>query len=432
MNTDYIDLGRVDLKQQTRTSESFGDGDGDGSSSIRLLQLTDLHIFPKACESFLGIPLRDSYDRCLQLIDHLVTTIQPDVIILTGDIVDGRGPWSGKEAVTEAWHDLIPRFHNTPWIYIPGNHDDDHSPWTRMDLLQILKLPGCLQQQQHQQQQPPSFHHTLLLCKGNNNQQRANTTTRVRLHLMDSGGNDPDPKFMYECTPRETVEGFLQFAQQQQQHENSRNVDNDNGAPELVFLHIPTPEYQHLDPVVGSNNLFQAALAGGKIPFPLDKMAWLIRLCKLDRIAGCRRGGGGGGNDSGLFDACVKANRVYHRRIVALFCGHDHHSDAVFYRPDENIFLGYGRSGSMTPPFDWEGKAPNTLQPGARVIQIDADDGTVTTWIETARGREEDSLLDMTHYEPEQSACFPSSGYMNACLWGWDTNSKVLWTDRQF
>ena len=405
MNTDYIDLGSVDLTRPSTSNNDKntdddvnGDGvDGDDTSAIRLLQLTDLHIFPKTCESFKGVPLHGGYDRCLQLIDHLVTTVRPDVIVLTGDIVDGRGPWNGKGAFAEVWHDLIPRFGGTPWMYVPGNHDDDGSPWTRVDLLQILKLPGCLQRRS------TGFHHTVLLRKGNNDDihdEDNDTVTRVRLHMMDSGGNDPDPKVMYECTPRKTVEGFLQFARRRRRNNNKDDDGNDDDkksidtkdrdVPEIVFLHIPLPEYQHLDPVVGTNNLFEAALAGGKIPFPLDRMAWLIRLCKLDRIAGCRRGD----DDSGLFGACARANRMHRGRIIALFCGHDHHSDAVFWKPNENIFLGYGRSGSTTPPFDWEGKAPNTLQPGGRVIRIDSN-GNVTTWIKSLHGREEDSFLDM-------------------------------------
>ena len=48
----------------------------------------------------------------------------------------------------------------------------------------------------------------------------------------------------------------------------------------------------------------------------------------------------------------------------------------------------------MTPPYDWEGKAPNTLQPGARIAEVSSD-GVLTTWIHTGGGVENDSLLDM-------------------------------------
>jgi hypothetical protein len=367
-----------------------------------------LHIFPQSATTFRGIPLKDSYQQCFQLIHQLVHDTLPDVICLTGDIIDGRGPWQGgSQAVTEALVDLIPHFQGTPWIYLPGNHEDDGSPWQRSDLLQILKLPGCLQSC------ATSFHHTLLLQKTTTMTPKGHVHQhRVRLHIFDSGGNHPDPKVIYECTPRRTVESFYQFCttintmdDNDNHHSNNIPTSNDTVStwePELVYLHIPTPEYQHLDPIVGQNNLFHAALVGGKVPPMLAKLAWLIRLCKLDRIAGCRRDK----NDSGLFPICVQVNDYYNnnhkqqeqrqrprKKIVAMFCGHDHHSDAVYQR--QGIFLGYGRSGSYTPPFDWEGKAPNTLLPGGRVVEINAEDESVVTWIQTGTGPETNTYLDM-------------------------------------
>eukprot|EP01050_Picozoa_sp_SAG11_P003424 SAG11_NODE_192_length_12931_cov_5.747682_18_plen_300_part_00 len=40
-------------------------------------------------------------------------------------------------------------------------------------------------------------------------------------------------------------------------------------------------------------------------------------------------------------------------RVAACFFGHDHHSDAVFFR--DGVYLCYGRVGGTTPPIDWEG-----------------------------------------------------------------------------
>ena len=388
----YQDLGQVELKESSSSTQSLpSDLLHDKSRRIRLLQLTDLHIFPRHCKTFEGIPLDNAYQQCLDLIQQLIVNTTPDVIILTGDIMDGRGPWGTVDAVTQAIQDLLPLFGDIPWLYIPGNHDDDHSPWSRSDLMQILQLPGCLQRR------ATGFHHTLLLLKNNKD-------LRIRLHMFDSGGNHPNPKIMYECIPTRVVQEFQMYLQK-----TPTDTDTAAATPELVFLHIPTPEYQHVDPVVGSSHLFQAALDGGKVPFPWNKVPWLVRWLGRHRIAGCTRG-----PDSGLFATCVEANQQWQQqqqekgsrqtteqqqqqataRIISLFCGHDHHSDAVYWR--QGIFLAYGRSGACTPPWDWEGKAPNPHCPGARVIEIRAaPDHSVTTWIETAAGMEPDSLLDM-------------------------------------
>jgi hypothetical protein len=123
--------------------------------------------------------------------------------------------------------------------------------------------------------------------------------------------------------------------------------------------------------------------------------------------------------------------------VRAAFFGHDHHSDAVFRA--HNVYLAYGRAGSVTPPFDWEGsrpsspclvlhserchawhldihrcavrldkalsnvtslhrrKAPNRLVAGARVVMVHAasgtEEGAVESWIHTCSGEEERSRL---------------------------------------
>jgi hypothetical protein len=200
-------------------------------------------------------------------------------------------------------------------MYLPGNHDDDHSPWTRADLMELFKLPGSLQHSAR------GFHNTLLLTKNNN-------SLKVRLHTFDSGGNHPNPRIMYYTTPIQAIQGFRDYLQQRQQKE----VD----VTGLVYIHIPTCDYQNIDPVIGQNRLFEAAVVAGKLPPPLDKLVWLIQLLGKDRIAGCSRG-----PDSGLFPAIVQANQLQQANIKAVFCGHDHHSDAVFYR--KGVFLGYGR-----------------------------------------------------------------------------------------
>lgn len=375
MYNEFEDLGIVELATE----------EDNPSSSIRILQITDLHMFPRECRAFEGIPLLDSYDECIQLIATLVEVTKPDVIILTGDIIDGRGPWNSSDRVTETVQHIVVHFRGIPWAFLPGNHDDDHSPWTRAELTRIFQLQGCLQRKAR------GFHHTVLLTKRSrsslDNKDSSRDVTRVRLHMFDSGGNHPNEKIMYYCTPAKAIDGFTRAVQKQAASAHDNDEADVTG---LVYIHIPTPEYQGLDPVVGKNRLFEAAVMAGKLPPPLDKLVWLIKLLKKDRIAGCTRG-----QDTGLFSALVHANDHYNAGIASVFCGHDHHSDAVFYR--RGIFLAYGRSGSLTPPYDWEGKAPNPLQPGARIAEVSSD-GVLKTWIQTAIGAEHDSFLDMVSY----------------------------------
>jgi hypothetical protein len=67
----------------------------------------------------------------------MVDTVQPDLVIFTGDIVDGR-PFadnSWRATFVPIIQPLLDAKPPVPWTYCPGNHDDDHAPWGRSDLL---------------------------------------------------------------------------------------------------------------------------------------------------------------------------------------------------------------------------------------------------------------------------------------------------------
>ena len=152
---------------------------------LRILQLTDLHHFPLETHTFHQLdkaksiripPQADNTAAGLQLhslvpysttkdaalINQLLGDLTergtaPDLVVLTGDIIDGRPFGSGgatlagatKELMGGAWRqamlEVIAPINQRaiPWTFVPGNHDDDHSPWSREDLLGIYQLPGA-------------------------------------------------------------------------------------------------------------------------------------------------------------------------------------------------------------------------------------------------------------------------------------------------
>lgn len=357
------DLGHICLKKRTN------------SSTIRIAQFTDLHQWPSDVPTFVArgrvIDLEEegyNTNQNTQLISHVCDKTLPDLAILTGDIIDGR-PCEGGDPLKflEVFQDVIKPLQdrNIPWTYCPGNHDDDHSPWTRNDLLQIFQLEGCISNA------ATSFDHTFTVSFNKNQNDGAST----RIWMFDSGANSEDKNIRYTTFSSEAVQGYKTL---------SKTKGFNPGTIGLAYFHIPLPEYEGIDPLAGKNGLFNAGLKGGVVPFPFNyqPLTSLVRILGKDRVAGCSR------LNSGIFEAFVQ-----NKNILATFVGHDHHSDFISKR--EGIYLCYGRCGGYTPPHNWEGSGGNLpFDHGARIVQIDPyDNNKVSTWVCTLNTEREDCFV---------------------------------------
>lgn len=347
------DLGHVQLSSPVGTSDAE-------EHSVRIVQLTDLHQWPKGVDTFAArgrvIDFGKegfSAEKNLELVAHVVKESVPDLVVLTGDILDGRpcadmGRDSWKQVLGDVIKPLVEQ--EVPWTFVPGNHDDDASPWSREDLLEIFSLPLCASKG------ATSFNHTFTVSR----RAAADAETAVRLWLFDSGANSPDPKVRYTTFSAESVQGY---------EAHSQSADLAPSAVGLAFFHIPLPEYEGVVPLAGRNGLFDAAANGGLVPWPLshEPFSSVIRWLGKDLVAGCSK------LNSGFFEALKRQGNVR-----ATFCGHDHHSDFVGKR--DGVYLCYGRCGSYTPPSTWEGAAGDfKFDRGARVIHFKGAD-KLYTW----------------------------------------------------
>ena len=364
----------------------------------------------------------------------LVARDAPDLVVFTGDIVDGRPfgerAYADDEEARRAWvacfeqvtAPLLACDPPVPWTFCPGNHDDDHAPWCRDDLLAIFKLPGCATPT------ATSFNFTFTIGTratageevaaasrppGSDSGAAAATFCRVadgetlvRLWVFDSGGNN-DTGIRYDPFPKEVVAEFTRLTTWPQDPAGAVSrgepcpfdIQDPPGTPALAFFHIPLPEYTDAMPIVGSNNLFTAALRSGGVPSPYKYVPWLVRCLGKDRIAGCSK------VNTGMFEALQRSQT---HRVQACFVGHDHYSD--FVASCGRTYLCYGRVSSFTPPSNFEGDGGALpFRVGARIVQCvgggDVDAAgqkchRVMTWIENIDGVEDDSMLvlDGSHH----------------------------------
>ena len=344
---------------------------------IRLLQITDLHHLglEEGHTQFTGprvtVPIGDykvgdelteevtpgnySVGRGIALIGRLLDQVAPDLVVFTGDIIDGRMCSDHCRAMAEVVRPCQERL--VPWTFTPGNHDDDPpSKWSRADLLDILRLPGCVASA------ATSFNHTFKLGE------------QVRLFFFDSHGNPH--KTTTDGVREEAIQGYEELSTSP-----TLIAERRDGVVGLAFFHIPLPEYAD----------DSSTILTGRI----DDLTPMRPADFTGRMVGSPR------KNTGLYDAMKRQGNVR-----SIFVGHDHYHDAVMKRPDTGPYLCYGRVTAFSPPADFEGAGGALpFQRGGRVVEIApkaAGQNAVSTWVETVSGEEPSSRIELV---PQSLEC---------------------------
>ncbi|SAM83466.1 related to DCR2-dosage-dependent cell cycle regulator [Ustilago bromivora] len=113
--------------------------------SFKILQLADLHfsVNPEPCRDYNPKDPRWATRGCLSkndtfsLIDNWLDTEKPDLVVLTGDQLNGQGTsWDPRSVLSLYTAPLIAR--KIPYAVILGNHDSESGPLTRGEQMQII------------------------------------------------------------------------------------------------------------------------------------------------------------------------------------------------------------------------------------------------------------------------------------------------------
>lgn len=246
---------------------------------------------------------------------------QPDLVVLTGDIVTSSDPELGWPQVVAP---MVDRQIN--WVATLGNHDSEGNT-SRHEVHQILSaLPFNLNQSAADVAGEGNFSLPVKSTAGNKD--------GAVLYFFDShayaGTNMPGH---YDWVKINQIEWYKQ--QSDQYREANRNYP----VPSYAFLHIPLPEYKFVarDPeTVGHKD---EGVSSPEI-------------------------------NTGLFAALVQQQDV-----IGLFCGHDHDNDFIGSYLD--VALAYGRCTGTY--------AYGELRNGARVIELHEEEFRFNSWIATPR-----------------------------------------------
>jgi predicted MPP superfamily phosphohydrolase len=286
---------------------------------FRIVQFTDTHLRDGDADD----------RRTSALIAEVLDQEQPDLAVLTGDVVQGEHAPDPAQAWSLAVDPMEAR--GVPWAAVLGNHDDEGA-LDREALMEALRsFPACLAEP---------------------GPDRLSGVGNYVLEVASSRGDGPAAHLYFLDTHAYTPTGageydWVRHDQVTWYRETAATNAAAGASPALVFLHIPLPEYD----AAWRAGYDVRGTRGGPVCSPAI--------------------------NSGLFAALHERGEA-----LGVFCGHDHWNDfdATLY----GTRLCYGRVTGFG------GYAGGPLARGARVIELVEGERRFDTWLRVEGGRRED------------------------------------------
>ncbi|MEK3888102.1 metallophosphoesterase family protein [Bacillus sp. FSL K6-3431] len=284
--------------------------------SFKIIQFTDLHVS--------GEDDHKDDARTFTLISESIQQEQPDLIVITGDLI-----WSeGVNRPDNSYRKVLDHISqwDIPFAIVYGNHDTEEGI-TRKEL-------HLIQEGYHSSVSitgPENIHgvgnYSLAI------QSATGEENEALLYFLDSGALAPEDIGGYEWIHSDQVNWFVSESQKYAKVK-------EKPAPALAFFHIPIPEY---------NEVLQVGKVSG---------------IRMEKVCAPKI-------NSGLFTALLESGDV-----MGTFVGHDHDND--YCGELYGISLCYGRvSGYNTY---------GELQRGARVIRLFEGERRFESWIRLDNG----------------------------------------------
>jgi hypothetical protein len=276
---------------------------------FKIVQFTDIHF------------QYDSYrsDSALALMKNIIGRENPDLVILTGDIVCSKNTHLAWNSLSKTLIDS-----KVPWALTLGNHDVEYEMTGKQIMEMIAGLPGNLTTEGPEN------------ISGNGNyvlkiMSSKSSKTAALLYCFDSHTSFDAKSDLgsYEWINFDQIEWYRKI---------SRKFTKSYGGkpfPALAFFHIPLPEYKDT--------------SGRSKPIGIQKES----VCSPDI-------------NTGLFAAMLES-----KDVMGIFAGHDHNNNYISCL--HNICLAYGNVTGR--------QCYGDIGRGARVVEIYEGKRKFDTWI---------------------------------------------------
>ena len=284
---------------------------------FKIVQFTDLHLIS-------GKEFAQRNDSTYMLMRRVIKAENPDLVVLTGDIVVSGG-------AAQVWEEVVQPMAEAqvPFAVTFGNHDTESD----------LSKPNILKLLQENKYNLTSNADIKLSGVGN-----------CSLPILSSEGKSmPWAIYLFDshAYPKDTIMGtydWIKNDQIQWYRKQSKAYAEKQGkvVPALAFFHIPLPEYEYVRNQKSTLGNIEELVCSPSI-------------------------------NSGLFSSFVEMGDV-----LGVFVGHDHNDDYV--GTAANICLGYGRKTGYASAYH------EILERGARVIELYENEKKFDTHIRTLSG----------------------------------------------
>ncbi|KAF3001039.1 hypothetical protein E8E14_006705 [Neopestalotiopsis sp. 37M] len=262
------------------------------NGKFKIMQLADIHLSTGVGHCREAVP--DEYHggkceadpRTLEFAARLIEEEKPDLVVLSGDQVNGDTAPDAQTAIFKYAQLLIK--HKIPYVSIFGNHDDEKTMSRASQMAIIEQLPYSLSRAGPDDIDGVGNYYIEVLARG------TSTHSALTIYLLDSHSYSPDERQWqgYDWVKENQIEWFRQTsAGLKKNHKQYTHIHMD-----IAFIHIPLPEYRETE------SFFNGAWREG-VTAPMY--------------------------NSGFRDALVEQG------VVMVSCGHDHANEYCMLSTDE-------------------------------------------------------------------------------------------------
>ena len=322
---------------------------------FKILQAADIHLStgPGQCRdaepALHNDGKCDADPRTLTFIAKVLDSEKPDLVVLSGDQVNGDTAPDAQSAVFKFAHLFIER--KIPFATIYGNHDDEGS-LSREALMQLTRsLPYSVSEFGPSTIDGVGNYYVEVLARG------GSTHSALTLYLLDTHGYSPDERQFrgYDWIKKNQIDWFKTTSASLK--ESPAHTGYTHHHMDMAFIHIPLPEYRLIDNIVAST--------GSQPENPTAP-----------------------GFNSGFKDALVAEG------VLAVSCGHDHVNDFCSLSKSEDnkpeLWMCYA-GGSGFGGYGGYGGYHRRV----RVFEFDMNEARIVTWKRLEYG-DTDKHLDKT------------------------------------
>ena len=211
------------------------------NGKFKIVQLADLHLSTGVGHCRDAVP--DSYNggtceadpRTLDFVARIIEDEKPDLVVLSGDQVNGDTAPDAQSAIFKYASLLIK--HKIPYVSIFGNHDDEGSLPRASQMSLIETLPYSLSKAGPASVDGVGNYVIEVLARG------SSAHSALTIYLLDTHAYSPDERKYhgYDWLKQSQIDWFRNTAESlKRSHNEYTHIHMD-----VAFIHIPVPEYRN-------------------------------------------------------------------------------------------------------------------------------------------------------------------------------------------